>query len=74
MTKAVITALLKSKVHALASIDRDEYAAGHRLEDIIPTEILDMFREQYDPLLTNEEISLWYSEMLKGGPEHEQNP
>lgn len=74
MTKAVITALLKSKVHALAAIDRDEYAAGHRLEDIIPTEILDMFREQYDPLLTNEEISLWYSEMLKGGPEHEQNP
>ena len=43
----------------------------HRVE--IPAELLDMFREQYDPLLTSEEVSLWYSETLKGGHTREQN-
>lgn len=73
MTKSVITAILKSKVQTLAAVDRSEYAAGTPLEDLIPTELLDMFRDQYDPLLTSEEVSLWYQEMLKGGLDHEQN-
>lgn len=73
MTKAVITELLKAKVQALAAIDRNEYTAGRTLEEIIPNEILNMFREQYDPLLISQEIELWYSEMLKGGQDHEQN-
>ena len=73
MTKSVITSILKSKVQALAAVDQSEYAAGAALEELIPAEILDMFREQYDPLLTSEEVSLWYSETLKGGHTREQN-
>ena len=67
MTKSVITSILKSKVQALAAVDQSEYAAGVALEELLPAELLDMFREQYDPLLTGEEVSLWYSEKLKGG-------
>jgi hypothetical protein len=67
MTKSVITAMLKDKVQTLAALDQREYAAGTALEDLVPTELLDMFRDQYDPLLASEEISLWYSERLKGG-------
>ena len=73
MTKSVITAILRSKVQALAAVDQSEYAAGAALEELIPAEILDMFREQYDPLLTSEEVSLWYREKLKGGHTREQN-
>ena len=73
MTKSVITAILKSKVQALAAVDQSEYAAGAALEELLPAEILEMFREQYDPLLTSEEVSLWYSEKLKGGHTGEQN-
>lgn len=73
MTKSVITAMLKDKVKTLAALDQSEYIAGIALEDLIPTELLDMFRDQYDPLLTSEEVRLWYKEMLKGGQAHEQN-
>lgn len=72
MTKAVITALLKAKVNALAAIDRNEYT-GNPQEENIPTEILNMFRDHYDPLLSSQEVSLWYREMLKEGQNHEQN-
>ena len=68
MTKSVITAILKDKVKSLAVLDQGEYAAGTALEELIPTELLDMFRDQYDPLLTSEEVSRWYCEKLKGGP------
>ena len=67
MAKDVITAMLKEKVQALAAVDQSEYATGAALEELIPIELLDMFRDQYDPLLTSEEVSLWYSEKLKGG-------
>ena len=73
MTKSVITAILKNKVQALAAVDQNEYSAGAALEELLPAELLDMFREQYDPLLTSEEVSLWYSETLKGGHTREQN-
>lgn len=73
MTNAVITAILKEKVQALAAIDQNEYDAGIPLEDIIPTELLDLFRDQYNPLLTGQEVSLWYSQVLKGEQDHEQN-
>lgn len=73
MAKSVITAILKEKVQSLAAVDRSEYDAGTALEDLIPTELLDMFRDQYDPLLTLDEVSLWYSETLKGGHDREQN-
>lgn len=67
MTKSVITAILKNKVQALAAVDQNEYSAGAALEELLPAELLEMFRDQYDPLLTSEEVSLWYSEKLKGG-------
>ena len=73
MTKAVITTILKNKVQALAAVDQGEYAAGSTLEELIPTELLDMFRDHYDPLLTSDEVSRWYSEKLKGGQRHEQD-
>ena len=73
MAKSVITAILKEKVQSLAAVDQSEYAAGAALEDLIPTELLDMFRDQYDPLLTLDEVSLWYSEKLQGGYDREQN-
>ena len=73
MTKSVITAILKNKVQALAAVDQNEYSAGAALEELLPAELLDMFREQYDPLLSSEEVSLWYSEKLKGGHTCEQN-
>lgn len=73
MTKSVITAILKNKVQALATVDQSEYAAGAALEELLPAELLDMFREQYDPLLTSEEVGFWYSETLKGGHTREQN-
>ena len=73
MTKAVITTILKNKVQSLAAVDQSEYAAGSTLEELIPTELLDMFRDQYDPLLTSDEVIHWYSEKLKGGPHLGQN-
>ena len=73
MAKDVITAILKEKVQALAAVDQSEYAAGNTLEALIPTELLDMLRDQYDPILTSEEVGLWYRDMLKGGQEREQN-
>lgn len=71
MTKAVITSLLKSKVQALAAIDKEEYSEGLSLEEIMPTELLNMLRDLYDPLLTSQEVNNWYKEKLEGSVENE---
>lgn len=66
MATAVITNILKKKVYALAAIDRDEYESGHCVDDLVPVEILEMLRDQYNPLLSIDEMRNWYIDALKG--------
>ena len=65
LTDAVITAMVRSRVRGLAIADRQEYAKGHSVQELIPTELLLMLRERYDPMLPENTMARWYEEALK---------
>ncbi len=67
LTDAVIRGMLRSRIEALAAADRQEYAAGHSAEELIPTDILQMFRERYDPMVEDALMRKWYQDALEGG-------
>ena len=64
LTDTVITAMVRSRIRGLAITDRQEYAKGHSVQELIPTDLLLMLKERYDPTLSEETMYRWYEEAL----------
>ncbi|MBR6905674.1 MAG: hypothetical protein IKN33_01795 [Selenomonadaceae bacterium] len=60
MTHAVLDSVLRQRVEFLAMIDREDYKNGVSVSDLIPTEVLDMLKNLYDPELPDETLVEWY--------------
>lgn len=63
----IIRMMIRSKIHVLAEIDKNDYAQGKSPDDIVPMEILRMYQHNYDPLLSIETMITWYEEFLREG-------
>lgn len=65
LTNYVIESMVKNWVKGLAYSDREEYRKGIDVASLLPKDILDMFRENYDPMISEETICRWYIEALE---------
>ncbi len=65
MTHAVLTGLLKERVKFLSDLDRPEYLEGVPINQLIPSEILDMLKDTYDPAISNGTLVKWYIDGLE---------
>ena len=60
MIHAVLDSVLRQRVEFLAMIDREDYKDGISVSELIPTELLDMLKNLYDPELPDETLVEWY--------------
>lgn len=65
MIHTVLTSILKERVKYLAGIDRPAYLNGVAVENLIPSELLDMYRDTYDPAISNGTLVKWYVDGLE---------
>ena len=61
----VLEEVLRQRVRGLSALDRQEHHAGVPVEDLAPTEVLDVLREHYAPFTTREQLFAWYEEGLR---------
>ena len=65
MTHAVLDSALRERVEFLAMIDREEYRDGASVNELLPTEVLDMLKDLYDPEIPDETLVEWYTAGLE---------
>ncbi len=65
MVNSIINDILKTRIRALANLDRDEYNNGASVAQLIPEEILMIYRDRLAPELPLETLYDWYEEGLK---------
>ena len=65
----VILAMLHSRIKGLGAADRGEYLRGIPEKELMPYELLDFLKENYDPELPDETVRAWYREGLEAGSE-----
>ena len=65
MINRVMEDMLKSRVKALAQVDREEYRRGVSLEELMPEEIFTIYQNRFAPEFPMETLFDWYKEELK---------
>ncbi len=65
MIDQVMEDMLRSRVKALAQLDREEYRRGVPVEELMPEEILMIYQNRFAPQFPMETLSDWYKEELK---------
>ncbi len=65
LTQAALSEKLKKRVRGLASVDREEYAAGVPVDALMPKEMLTLMKDTYDSDLDIRIVEQWYREGLE---------
>lgn len=65
MLNKVPTAMLKHKIIGFGIADSREYAKGFGIDELIPMDMLQFFRDRFDPMLPDEILIQWYTEGLE---------
>ena len=66
MVHGILTALLKSRVRALGTIDSADASGREGVQIPVPTEVLEMLRDRYDPEIDISVLESWYRDALCG--------
>lgn len=61
----IINRALKASVETVAMIDIPDYKAGIPKEELVPTDILRLLKERYNPLISDQVIRDWYMDRLE---------
>ncbi len=65
LINTVVMKVLESRVRGLARTDREEYLNGVDADALIPTDLLSVLKERFDPGVDQETMVRWYKDELE---------